>query len=226
MKLQSIFLYVFILPKAATFLCSNAQHSLVAQEQSWRLSPEPVVQIGVDFGDPAYEFHEIGGAVRLRNGHIAIADRGSKEIRFFDANGRFLQAVGGEGGGPEEIRRTFRFFILGGDTLAVYNSRRLRVVKFDQDGQFLQGIPMYPAAGLPRVSVHHFFADGSMLGLGPEEKRYQPGYWVWEFHLIRYTGDGTDTKYLGAFPGREAVTTVADTPFGRGYSQTLPLFGR
>ena len=50
MKLQSIHLSAFVLPVAVTFLGSDVEHPLVAQEQRWVLSPEPVVQIGIAFG--------------------------------------------------------------------------------------------------------------------------------------------------------------------------------
>jgi len=39
---------------------------------------------------------------RLADGGVAVADGGSQEVRFFDADGDFVRSVAGPGGGPGE----------------------------------------------------------------------------------------------------------------------------
>jgi len=58
-----------------------------ADGEGWRLSPEPTLDIGVMDGELEYQFFQIAGAVRMPDGRLAVADRGSGEIRFFDGAG-------------------------------------------------------------------------------------------------------------------------------------------
>jgi hypothetical protein len=76
----------------------------------WRLSDEPILSIGVESGESPYMFDGItaSGVARLADGSIAIVDgssalRGSAAVRIFDANGRFVRAVGRRGDGPAEF---------------------------------------------------------------------------------------------------------------------------
>jgi hypothetical protein len=68
--------------------------------KGWRLSPEPVLRVGVAEGDAAYQFGSVAGAVRLADGGIAAADRQSGDVRWYDARGRHVRTVGRKGGGP------------------------------------------------------------------------------------------------------------------------------
>lgn len=222
MKSKNRLFCILVFFVSMTLVGSGLSRTLAAQDNRWTLSPEPVVQIGVDIGDPSYEFHRIAGAVRLTDRRIVVADGGSCELRYYDPAGRFLKSVGGEGGGPEEFQRIWRIYLLAGDTIATFDSSRRRVATFDQDGQYTGAIPVVPAAGIPRPNVQFFFEDGGMLGYGYEPSPHRPGLWTREYHLIRYTADGMDTKYLGAFPGWEMVIVAAGGP---GTTRQPALFG-
>ncbi len=86
---------------------------------AWRFVEPPVVELGVLEGQPAHQFSQVVGATRLSDGRIAVADGGSKELRFFDTNGRHLVSVGGPGEGPGEFRFLYSLDRLPGDTLIV-----------------------------------------------------------------------------------------------------------
>src|SRR5690606_4738638 len=64
------------------------------------LEAEPRVVIGTATGAPEYQLYRVFGATRLRDGRIALVNQGSQELRFYDADGRFLHAAGSEGEGP------------------------------------------------------------------------------------------------------------------------------
>ena len=57
------------------------------------LSPTPTLTIADD-GTPATQFVRVMGAMRLANGGIAIANRGTNDIRIFDARGKHVATFG------------------------------------------------------------------------------------------------------------------------------------
>lgn len=113
----------------------------VASVSEWRLSPEPLLEIGVVEGDAAYQLHEVVGAVRLADGGVAVANDGTREVRFFDRDGRFIRAWGGAGDGPEQVRRIYALGRDAGDTLVVVDGGRRRFVRLTSDGRLLGAEP-------------------------------------------------------------------------------------
>jgi hypothetical protein len=75
-----------------------------APAEALRLSLSPALVIGTR-PEPSYELSRVAGAARLSDGRIVIADGGSLQLRFFDSQGVFSNAVGGPGEGPGEFRR-------------------------------------------------------------------------------------------------------------------------
>ncbi|HUF27499.1 MAG TPA: hypothetical protein VMM18_11025 [Gemmatimonadaceae bacterium] len=57
------------------------------------------MQIGTVEGDPALQFFEIAGIVRLDDGAIVVLDGGARELRYFGADGRFINRAGPEAAG-------------------------------------------------------------------------------------------------------------------------------
>ena len=82
---------------------SVVTHSHSVLERDWRTLGDPVVQIGAADGDAPYLLSRVFFGHVLDDGRIAIADGGSAELRFFDANGRHLLTTGGRGEGPGEL---------------------------------------------------------------------------------------------------------------------------
>lgn len=70
----------------------------------WMVSEAPSVVIGTAASDPAYQLFRVQGAAVLPGRRIAVANAGSQEIRFFDAEGRHLTSAGGRGDGPGEFQ--------------------------------------------------------------------------------------------------------------------------
>lgn len=114
----------------------NQEPSVFDDLPSIDLSQGLIRHIGVVDGDQEYQFFRITGAVRLTSGALVIANSGTRELRFYDADGTYSRRVGGFGGGPGEFRDLKGVFRLGGDTLMAYDMAG-RKSFFNTSGQFL-----------------------------------------------------------------------------------------
>jgi len=104
----------------------------------WTITSEPLVQIGVVDGPREYRLDRVLGVTRLADGRIAVLNGGDQELRFYDRNGAFLQSVGGEGGGPGELRRSTGLHRTPGDTLVVASHADTERSYFSPTGEFLK----------------------------------------------------------------------------------------
>lgn len=104
--------------------------------------PDLVLGEGNAFAGPDYEFFRIRGVSQLRDGTLVVANQGSHELRFYGADGRFLQSAGREGEGPGEFQRMADLWITAGDALVVWDQRSLRLQPFTPDGAFVRATSM------------------------------------------------------------------------------------
>ncbi len=129
-------------PGSATVVRDSAGVTVVENHRSldqigeWQLSPEPILQIGALSGPEEYQLHWVNGATRYADGGIAVANSGSKQISFFDAAGKYLRSVGGEGEGPGEFTFPVGLWRTAGDSLAVWDDRAHRMTLMDAEGQY------------------------------------------------------------------------------------------
>jgi hypothetical protein len=190
----------------------------------WRLG-EPVVTIGGGEGEDQ-EFSFIGGAVRLSDGRIVLADNEGDGTRFmvYGADGAFDRRLGRPGDGPGEFRSAT---ILGltGDTLVLYDFMAARLTKMRTDGTLL-GTSEFSRLGPMKLGMPTgVMADGRLLtspvpfgdtaqhGSGPyrQESAVQ---------LIDPVAVTLDT--LQAFPGTEVKLSTM-TIGGQSRSFPMPL---
>jgi len=108
----------------------------VPSPESWELSSNPVVEIGVREGEDDYQLHRVRGSVRLEDGRIVVLNAGSQQLRFYDSAGRFLDAVGGPGEGPGEFRNPAGLRRTADGGLQVWDGGLMRVSIFEADGTF------------------------------------------------------------------------------------------
>jgi hypothetical protein len=177
----------------------------------WRLADTADVLLGADEGEPSHEFNVVVGAVRLSDGRIVIGDRGSREIRYFDANGRHLLTVGGSGEGPGEFSRLAAIDLLPGDTLVASDWPIGTLSWFDPLGTYLARTrigPYWP--GL----TGRVLADGSLLVDTYARSSYGNEIEWWAAYgqeetfrptglLVRVSRDGTEKDTLGPIAGEE-----------------------
>jgi hypothetical protein len=107
-----------------------------SEGEEWTLSQTPLVEIGVEEGDSVYEMYEVGGARRLSDGRIVVANGGTGELRFYDREGRFIESIGGVGKGPGEFEYLVWVQVLPGDTLLAFDDMH-RLTAFAPNGDVM-----------------------------------------------------------------------------------------
>lgn len=142
-----------------------AAGGLRAQEppETWRLSPEPVLEAGGP-GTPADElFTRIAGAARLEDGRYVVADGGELRLSVYGPDGALDETIGSEGAGPGEFRHIWGLWTAG-DTIGVWDPRLRRLTWFLPDGEVVG--TARPESGDVQVPV----GAGSLeMFLGPFE---------------------------------------------------------
>jgi hypothetical protein len=103
-----------------------------------------------------------GGAV-LSDGRVAILNRGTRQLLFFGADGRFLEAVGRKGGGPGEFADPRWLGRGGDDTVFVWDPALARLSIFDGNVFLSSLTPQGAGAPGPSTSIIGRFGDGSFL---------------------------------------------------------------
>jgi hypothetical protein len=169
---------------------------------TWTLSNAPTLTIQDD-GTPATQFEIVTGVARLSSGHIAVANRGTNDIRIFDDRGRHVTTFGKTGGGPGEFRR-LEIAGRSGDTAWFYDSglQRITAILLGAKPELL-GTTLVTATGRREsFSVNGRLPDGRYVVTtnvsptfeGPPGVHRLPG----STGIIARTGDG-EVNWLGDF---------------------------
>jgi hypothetical protein len=143
---------------------------------------------GVDEASPA-EFGSVRSVMSDEDGRLYVADAHALEIRIFEADGRFVGALGRKGGGPGELEGLHGTAWLTSDTMVVADYGNARLVLMDRQGRHLGQWPWLRITG----SIRFFFPVGpgemyaqslrSLGDAGDGQGRMEP---VW----LRYGVDG------------------------------------
>ncbi len=193
---------------------------------AWRLAGAPLMDIGVETGDPDSELYRVVSALRLDDGRIVIANSGSHQLRFYDSSGGYLGSAGGRGDGPGEFQGIRWLARYSADSLVVYDSRHRRLSFFDSRGRFGRSLTLrapYDSGDRSMTVVSSaysavplgVFATGAYLASVsqpfsdlPTEGLVRP-----EVHLLLYDASGEFADTIGVFPGTErSVNTVIRGP--------------
>lgn len=213
---------------AGIVIVENGPDGAWPEDEAWRLSAAPILEIGVFEGEDVYQLHGVVQAARLSDGRLVVANAGTHELRFYDADGRHLRSVGGEGGGPGEFRGIRALDRAAGDTILAWDWDAVRLSVFAPDGEFVRSVsPTVVDEGF-RPQFYGAFAGGSfvirpriipsdLLRAGDGLRRDTAAY-------ARYDGrDGAPLDTVAVTPGRERVVRVGE---GDRFSLWDPLFGR
>ena len=90
-------------------------------------------------------FGRIMDAAMDGRGRIFVADDLSHTVKVFGRDGRFIQAVGGEGDGPGELRSPWGVALDAHDSLYVWDSETGRVSVYSPELTFARSIRVSPA---------------------------------------------------------------------------------
>jgi len=211
--------YVHVRDSAGIQIVENGQ--LASVDTAWAVvDTTNRIRIGLVDGEKAYLFERITAAIRLSDGRIAVADHGTAEIRFFDAEGRFLRATGGEGGGPGEYVNFSRFYPLPADSFLVvdWEGGRWHFAGPDGVAGWRREAPRHatPASDMTRrYRLQETYPDGTMLvsRAAPDDCPGTPDVpflCVQRNHLLRVDREG------------ELLADFGVVPAGQQYSERIP----
>jgi hypothetical protein len=127
-----------------------------SEHNAWHVAAEPTVTIGRIAGEQGYLLDRITDAVRMTDGRFVLLNGGTQELRFYDAQGTYLHAAGGRGGGPGEFQLASRMFRMPGDSLFVVDPQGGRFTVMDESGAFARS---YSPAG----RIYGRLADGRVV---------------------------------------------------------------
>ena len=102
----------------------------------WTVANTPSVVIGRREGDERYLFGEVGGAVVLADGRIAVLDTQGALVRVYSPEGEHIEDWGGHGEGPGEFSFPSSIFPYRGDSILVSEFVASSFTIFDDQGRF------------------------------------------------------------------------------------------
>jgi hypothetical protein len=135
--------------------------------EAWRVADEPLLEIGVEEGEEAYELYRVLDAMRLEDGRIVISNAGTGELRFFDPQGTHLWNAGRHGQGPGEFGEFSSMRLWAGPrgTLVVSDNGNGRVNTFRPSGEFLTSAQIEAVPGGRPPNILGGFGDGTWLAV-------------------------------------------------------------
>ncbi len=185
----------------------------------WRIGPEPAVSIGVLEGDDPYMLFAVTDATILSDGRIVVVNRGTRELRVFDALGSYLHTWGGRGEGPGEFRDVMHIEPLPGDSVIVWGWLDPTMTVFNPSGGFVRAVlsdrslsddpTLYlgPRAATP---------DGSILASQNQTVAEDVAVEIWDT-------EGNLRESLGTHEAREPTTLVGNTNYPPTFGRELTL---
>jgi hypothetical protein len=123
----------------ALVACGDAGGQGVDADAARMLTAVEDLRIG-SVDDPDAGFTRIAGVRVAADGRVFVLEQREMQIRVYDAQGRRVRVIGGEGEGPGEFRYPSSLG-LRNDTIWVVDNLNRRLTLFDLDGRVLATIP-------------------------------------------------------------------------------------
>ena len=171
-------------------------------DTAWRVHAEASLEIGSALGTDAYSLFRVGSVRRLSDGRIAVANRGTHQIRIYDRDGTHLRDLGREGDGPGEFRSLGRMWSTPGDSIVVDDGLG-RVTVFGPDGALTRTVRLLPHGARVEVFLREPLASGHLLvesgapAEAPKPGRFVVRTWVYE----RRTAEGVHLNDVDSLAG-------------------------
>jgi hypothetical protein len=182
--------------------------------KAWTVADSPLVDIGGVAGDPAYDFDQVNGVIRLSSGRLAVAITGTSQVRIYDAEGTHLATSGARGSGPGEYQAIAGFYPLAGDSVMVLDIMTRRLTVLDDSGKVGRtyslggetGFSMPGEGGRVQFAIPAgAFTDGAVLGVVQsfQINADRTGPYRDSTMYVVYGPDGVVRDSIGRFPGVE-----------------------
>lgn len=188
----------------------------------WSVDPVPRLDLATSGTGVQHEFYRVVDATRLGNGDIAVANRGTNEIRVFSATGQFRLSIGRDGDGPGEFRLLATVDRFGDDSLVGFDARIGRMTIASVDGTGFRVVSPYSREVLLRdvypLTDSTFAAVIFDVRSGADNGRSRP-----LFHVVRLMAtNGMLVDTVVSYPGPELFAFSDATSVGA----IAPLFGK
>ncbi len=173
------------------------------------LGVEPAFLVGADEDDDALWFTEVAGVARLSDGSVAVADRGTGQVRIFDSDARHSRTMGGRGEGPGEFRTLWGISVLADDTLWATDMSSSRHSIFSAEGSWIRAVRFNPVYNQLQSWAAGVLASGASLNVRRSFGR---------FHDFRVP----DTAYVEAYGTDGSLLDTVATLVGVQYTLVNP----
>lgn len=195
----------------------EAMRPLWGDSSLWSIDPDPLLDLALSGSGPNHEFHRARSMIQRPDGSLAVADRGSQQVRVFSEAGEFQGSFGGPGEGPGEFSNLWRIENAGDTLLALDARRRVTVVT-----PRLALVRTFNLAS--NTSSVHYLGGGTMLTVGaspglPEARA--TGLIRPAEILALVSLEGVEIDDIGETPGSESYVSV-----GENYASGAALFGK
>ncbi|NJD11641.1 MAG: 6-bladed beta-propeller, partial [Gemmatimonadetes bacterium] len=178
----------------------------------WQVDTAAVLEIGQVEGDSAYQLYRVQGIAELPDGRIAVANAGTNQVRIYDAQGRYLRALGRSGEGPGEFAMLLDVRARG-DTVYAYDRAIGRLTRFLAAGPYLDDHALRLNAAMMTPNFSGLLPGGGSAGWINQIPAERPdGFQRHTAVLLRIAGGEADT--LGTFPGTEVILRTRAAPGG------------
>ena len=193
----------------------------------WRIDSVPLTRIGgAEEGEGAYDLLQVGDAVRLSDGSIALTNNGTADIRFFGRDGRHIRTVGRSGEGPGEFRALETLDRSAGDTVYAYDYMLRRLTGIAPDGTPLEARALRAAVEGAFLQPLGRLADGSWASLAQVFSAEAEGTRRDSLTVVRITtGFDSIADTIGRFPATEMYITRGGEGANRFVTFSLVPFG-
>jgi hypothetical protein len=187
---------------AGVTIVSNTNVGIWAPGEEWTFEEE--VRIGVQEGQPEYQFGSVHRIAVDSRHRIFVLDDMEQHIQVYSPEGVYEQTVGGRGQGPGELQAAM-FLLMGpGDTVLVPDGRNLRFNRYAPDGSAIGSFRMRLEAGRPitfKATASGVIAGQIRLPALTGERASENPTDV----IALLATDGTVTDTLMTFPSGEMI---------------------
>jgi hypothetical protein len=187
------------------------------EDKGWRLSAEPILDIGADPSAPGQELFRVVGAATLPDAGLVVAEAGSHQLKYFDAGGTLVTTAGRQGDGPGEFSGYGPTWArVSGNVVEVWDQPVFRLSAFDLSGNFVSSVRAQPPGSGPLYllgALDNELIAQSMTFASPSAnttvRRDTVTLWV-----LDSIGMQADT--IGTVPGNEIFTSEWNGRVGGG----------
>lgn len=184
-----------------TIVVNDPDRPVWKRDETWRLAPQPAIQVGNIQGDPGHTLYGVEHSARLPDGGVLVANTGLGELKIYDAQGTYVRTVtlpeSLSSDGP--VQPMYVVPLPGDSVLVALANGGLAVMS--PIGLLARTVPPPPARdGVMEQIPAGVFGDGTLLMRGALPfDTVQPGLRRHPWRFFRYAGNRNPELTMGDF---------------------------